>query len=253
MSILAFTFTGCASWSTDKDDTKDWSPQRLYNAAKSALANKDYEQAIKYYESIEARYPYGPFAEQAQIEVAYAYYKSEEPASAVAAADRFIRLHPTHPNVDYVYYLKGLANFNDRRGLLDRFGGDPDLSDRDPKAAREAFNTFRELATRFPDSKYAADARARMAYLLNALAKHDVLVAKYYVRRGAYVAAVNRCQYVVEHYQRTPAVEDALGVMLEAYTRMGMADLAHDTQRVLEKNFPGSRYLVADKRGALMN
>lgn len=241
---LALVLNGCAWLRTDEDETKDWSAQRFYSEAKEALNKKNYEEAIKYFEGLETRYPYGRYAQQAQLEIAYAYYKYGEPQSAIAAADRFIRLHPAHPHVDYAYYLKGLANFNTKRNLIDRLGGEPDLSDRDPKAARQSFEALRELVTRFPQSRYAADATQRMTYLLNALARHDIRVARYYLRRGAYVAVVNRSKYVIEHYQRVPAVEDALGLMATAYQKMGLVELATDAMRVLKKNFPNSRYLA---------
>ena len=237
---LVLCLSGCAG---TLDPTKDWSAERFYIEGKDALTNHNYVAAIKHFETLEARYPYGPYAEQAQLEVAYAYYKDDEPASAIAGADRFIRLHPTHRNVDYAYYLKGLASFNEQPTFLDRMAGKHDLSDRDPKAAREAFDAFRELATRFPDSKYAKDATRRMHTLMQALAQNEIHVASYYFSRGAYVAAVNRCKYVIEHYQRTPSIEDALGIQVKAYKMMGLDRLAGDTLRVLEQNFPQSRYI----------
>jgi len=242
--LACVALLGGCKWFSRDENVKDWSADRFYTEGKKSLADGNYEKAIKNFEQLESRYPYGPYAEQAQLEVAYAYYKYGEPQSAVNAADRFIRLHPTHPHVEYAYYLKGLAHFNTKRTFLDRFGGEPDLSDRDQQAAAEAFQAFRELVERFPDSKYSADARVRMAYLLNAQARHDVMVARFYLERGAYVAAVNRCKHVVENYQQAPAVEDALGLMAQVYTRMGLPDLAEDTTRVLRTNFPGSFYLA---------
>lgn len=200
-----------------------------------------YEKAIKYFESLEARYPYGRYAQQAQLEVAYAYYKNNEPVSAVAACERFIKLHPNHPNVDYAFYLKGLVNFNEDLGLLGAIASQ-DMSERDPKAARESFESFKELANRFPDSKYTPDAVNRMKYLVNALASHEVHTARYYFKRGAYVAAVNRGQYVLQHYPQAPAVEEAMSLMVKAYDAMGMADLRDDAMRVMRKNFPNSQY-----------
>ncbi len=237
---LALLLAGCAG---TLDPTKDWSAERFYTEGKDALASKNYAAAIKHFETLEARYPYGPYAEQAQLEIAYAYYKDEEPASAIASADRFIRSHPTHPHVDYAYYLKGLASYNEQPTFLDRLVGKYDLSDRDPKAAREAFEAFRELVTRFPTSKYAKDATRRMHRLMQALAQNEIHVASYYFSRAAYVAAVNRCKYVIEHYQLTPAIEDALGIQVKAYKMMGLDQLANDTLRVLEQNFPHSRYI----------
>jgi outer membrane protein assembly factor BamD len=235
---------GCAA--IPDDPTKDWSAERFYQEAKQALASGDYETAIKYYQGLEARYPYGRYAEQAILESAYAYYKNDEPALAIATAERFIRLHPTHPHVDYAYYLKGLANFRGERSLFDwLLGAGGDLSDRDPKAAREAYNAFRELVERFPASRYAADARQRMAYLYEAQARHEVEVARFYYEREAYVAAVNRAKYALENYPRTPAIEDALGLLALSYRKMGLAELSEDARRVLALNFPQSRYLEA--------
>jgi len=224
-----------------QDETKGWSAQKLYSEAKLQMDDGGYEKAIKYFEALEARYPYGRYAQQAQLEVAYSYFKSNEPVSAVAACDRFIKLHPNHPNVDYAFYLKGLVNFNEDLGLLSTIAKQ-DMSERDPKAARESFESFKELANRFPDSKYAPDAVNRMKYLVNALASHEVHAARYYFKRGAYVAAVNRGQYVLQHYPQAPAVEEALALMVKSYEAMGMADLRDDTMRVMQKNFPNSQY-----------
>lgn len=241
--LLLAALAGCGLLPEQIDETKDWSAQRLYTAAKSELAEGNYERAIKLFERLEARYPYGPYAQQAQLEVAYAYYKDNEPASAIAAADRFIKLYPNHPHVDYAYYLKGLANFVEERGLLAGLGSQ-DMSERDPKAVRESFDAFKELVTRFPDSKYTADALARMRYLVNALASHEVHVARYYFKRGAYVAAANRGKYVVEHYPQAPALEEALYLMAMSYDRLDLPDLRDDALRVLKHNFPNSPYLT---------
>lgn len=235
--------TACGLLPEVKDETNGWSAQKLYTSAKEEMNDSNYEKAIQYFEKLEARYPYGRYAQQAQLEVAYAYYKSGEPVSAIAAADRFIKLHPNHPFVDYAYYLKGLATFNDNSGILSSIV-EQDLSDRDPKAARESFDAFKELVTRFPDSKYAADSAARMKYLVNALAFHDVHVASYYVRRGAFVAAANRAQSVVKNYPQSPAREEALAIMAQSYGTLGLNDLRDDARRVLKLNFPDSKYLA---------
>ncbi len=231
----------------EEDETRGWSAQKIYAEAKDELTRGNYEQAVKYYERLESRYPYGRFAQQAQIEVAYAHFKDQEPAKAVAAADRFIKLHPNHPNVDYAYYLKGLVSFNDDLGWTGYFTGQ-DLSERDPKAARDAFDAFRELATRFPESRYTPDAVARMNYLLNALASHEVHVARYYMRRSAYIAAANRAQYALKTYPQAPANEEGLVILVKAYDALGMKDLRDDAERVLMKNFPNSPYLKGDPR-----
>jgi len=250
--ILAFLMamsliTGCGLLPEQIDETKNWSASKLYYSAKESLAEGNFAQAIKMFENLEARYPYGAFAQQAQLEVAYAYYKDNEPASAIAACERFIKLHPNHPNVDYAYYLRGLANFVEDQSLFARFG-DQDLSDRDPKAAREAFDAFRQLATRFPNSKYAADAVARMNYLVNNLAANEVHVARYYYKRGAYVAAANRGKFVLENYQQAPALEEAVALMARSYDKLGMNDLRNDAVKVLKHNFPNSPYLTSEGR-----
>ncbi len=245
--FLALCLSACGLLPEQVDETKGWSASKLYSEAKSNLNDGSYEKAIKYYEKLEARYPYGRYAQQAQLEIAYAYYKDKDIASAVAAADRFIKLHPNHPNVDYAYYLKGLANFNDDLGVLgalaNSFTGQ-DNTERDPKAAREAFEAFKDLVTRFPDSKYAPDSIQRMNYLVNALASHEIHVARYYMRRGAYVAAANRAQYSLKNYPQAPANEEGLLILVQAYDKLGMNDLRNDAERVLKANFPDSKYLA---------
>jgi len=245
--ILVLWLSGCGLLPEVQDETRGWSAQKLYSEAKQEMSEGGYEKAIKYFEALEARYPYGRYAQQAQLEVAYAYFKSSEPVSAVAACDRFIKLHPNHPNVDYAYYLKGLVNFNEDLGLLGAIANQ-DMSERDPKAARESFESFKELATRFPNSKYSPDAVARMKYLVNALAYHEVHAARYYFKRGAYVAVVNRGQYVLQRYPQAPATEEALALMVQAYAALGMNDLRDDTMRVMQKNFPDSSYLNGTKK-----
>lgn len=237
--------TGCGLLPEQKDETVGWSAQKLYAEAKQASSDGAYDKAVKYFEKLESRYPYGRYAQQSQIEVAYAYYKQGEAASAVAACDRFIRLHPNHPNVDYLYYLKGLANFNEDLGLMGHISMQ-DLTERDPGASKEAYEAFRELVTRYPSSKYAPDAIQRMQYLVNALAQHQVHVATYYMKRGAYVAALNRAQTAIKTYPEAPANEAALFIIVKSYDALGMNDLRDDAERVMKKNFPNSDYY---KRG----
>jgi len=239
---VAMVLGACSLLPEQIDETKGWSATKLYAEAKSELSNANYESAIKLYEKLEARYPYGRFAQQAQIETAYAYYKSNETVSAIAAIDRFIKLHPRHPSLDYMYYLKGLSNFNGDLGILG-FISNQDMTERDPKAAREAFLAFKELVTRFPKSKYTPDAIERMKYLVNALASHEVHVARYYLKRGAYVAAANRAQSSLKTYPQAPANEEGLLIMVKAYDALGMQDLRNDAERVMIKNFPNSPYL----------
>lgn len=242
LAVVAALLLGSCASSPERDETAHWSAERLYGEAKDSMASKDWTQAIKYFEKLEARYPYGRFAQQAQIEIAYAYWKDNERASALAAIDRFIKQYPNHPHVDYAYYLKGLVNFNENTGLLSGLS-DPDMSERDPKATRDAYASFKELVTRFPDSKYAEDSAARMRYLVNSLASHEVHVARYYMKRGAYVAAVNRAQYALQEYPRAPATEEAIYVMVKAYDALGLDDLRDAADRVLRTNFPNSQYL----------
>ncbi|MDR1994378.1 MAG: outer membrane protein assembly factor BamD [Azonexus sp.] len=239
--FVAIVLAGCSSLSEQADPTAGWSAGRLYSEAKEAQADGNWDTAAKYLEKLEARFPYGRFAQQAQLELGYVYWKANEAGSALAATDRFIKLHPNHPAIDYVYYLKGLINFNEDLGLIG-YISDQDLSERDPKAAREAFESFRELTIRFPDSKYVPDAIKRMDYLVNALAQQDVNVAHYYTRRGAYVAAANRAQYAIKTYPRAPAIEEAMFILVNAYDQLGLIELRDDADRVMRQNFPDSRF-----------
>jgi outer membrane protein assembly factor BamD len=242
--LAAGLIGGCGLGGKEYDETVGWTAQKLYDEAKDSLNSGNYGQAVKYFEKLEARYPYGRYAQQAQLEVAYAYYKEGEVAQAVAACDRFIKLHPNHANVDYAYYLKGLTNFNETQGLFAGLTRE-DPSARDPKGTRESFDAFRELVTRFPSSKYAADATARMKFLVNALAQHEVHVARWYMRRAAYVAAVNRAQFALKTYPETPAMEEALAIMVGGYGALGITELSDDARRILEKNYPQSKFTSA--------
>lgn len=237
--VIALTVmtAGCGLLPDKIDETKDWSAQKLYTEARAALQDKSYERAIDYYEKLEARYPFGRYAQQAILESAYAYYKYDEPDSAIATLDRFIKTYPRHPHLDYAYYLKGLANFNRGETIIDRLLP-RDKSERDPGAARESFFDFQELVRRFPDSRYAKDAVLRMRFLRNNLASYEINVADYYMRRGAYVAAVNRAEYVVKHYQNTPAVPEALEIMVKGYRKLKLDTLAADALRVYQENYP---------------
>ena len=234
--------SACGLLADQPDETAGWSANKLYSEAKDALDGGDYTRAVKLYEKLEGRYPFGRYAQQAQIDTAYANYKDGETAAALAAVDRFIQLHPNHPTIDYAYYLTGLINFNDNLGWLGRFSGQ-DLSERDPKAARAAYDAFHTLITRYPESKYTPDATLRMQYIVNSLAQHEVHAARYYFRRGAYLAAVNRAQQSLKDYDGAPANEEALYIMIRSYDAMGMKDLRDDTARVMEKNFPESDFI----------
>lgn len=224
----------CAS---KEESLEEQSEQLLYEAAAEQLDDNNYEQAIKNLQMLEARYPFGPYAEQAQLELIYAYYNNYNNAAAIEAAERFIRLHPQHPNVDYAYYMRGLANYNEGKGLFERYSK-TDLTERDPGAARQSFNDFSQLVRRFPNSEYAADARYRMVYLRNLLARYEINVANYYLKRRAFIAALNRGRFVVENFPESTAVPDALAVMVQSYQLLGLDDLANDSLMVLRKNYP---------------
>ena len=241
MIIAAFLAAGCGM--SDVDETAGWSANKLYSEAKDELSSGNYQKAIKLYEKLESRFPYGSFAQQAQLELAYAHHKDNDAISAAAAADRFIKLHPSHPNVDYAYYLKGIIWFSEDQGFLAKFA-DQDPSERDPKAARDSFEAFKELVKRFPGSKYAKDSVERMNWLVNALASHEVHVARYYVARRAFVAAANRAQYAMQTYPQAIAVEEALFILVKSYDELGMTDLRDDAERIMRKNFPKSPYFA---------
>ena len=211
--------------------------EELYQRIQTEIDKQRYEQASDSLQAMEARFPFGKYSEQCQLETIYVKYMQYEAEAARAAADRFIRLHPQHPSVDYAYYMKGLSSFTEGSGLFERFMP-TDLTKRDPGAARQSFADFAQLLTRFPDSEYAADARKRMIYLRDLLARYEVHVANYYFSRKAYLAAANRGRFVVENYQRTTAVPDALAVMVQAYTLLGMQAQADDALLTLRNNYP---------------
>ena len=223
--LLAVALGGCGLFGDKKDAKKDWTAAEFYAAAKEEFDNRNWDASIKLYEQLESKFPFGRFAQQAQIEVAYAYYKQGETAQALAALDKFVKLHPNHPNLDYALYLRALANFKEDLGPFARLVKQ-DLADRDPRAARESFEGFKDLVTRFPESRYAPDARERMAYLVEALARHEVTVARYYLSRGAYLAAANRAQDAITRFPNSPVQKDALDVMVESYDRMAWPSCA---------------------------
>ncbi|MDA8361908.1 MAG: outer membrane protein assembly factor BamD [Gammaproteobacteria bacterium] len=220
-----------------------WPAQRFYHEGVVALKNGNYPMAIRRLQELEADYPYGRYAAQAEIIIAYAYYKNGESDAAIAAAKRFIRLHPTDARVPYAYYLTGLVEFHKNRSAIEHFFGVNQLRGRDTTAARAALRAFGTVVRRYPHSRYAPDAAERMNYLVDMLARNNIAIARYYYTQGAYLATIGRCRLVIEHYQRTPAVQDALGLMAMAYERLGLTDLSRDTARVLAKNFPHSAYL----------
>ena len=235
--LLSLILVGCASTEDADVIAADTGEQQIYDQAQRHLRSSNWDLAVRTLQALESRYPFGRYAEQAQLEIIYAHYNAWEHEAAVEAADRFIRLHPQHPNVDYAYYMKGLAAYTSNDDIMERFLP-TDEAERDMTRAQEAFAEFAQLVSRFPESPYAADAKARMVHLRNLLARHEIIVANYYFRRGAYLAAVNRGRYVVENFQRTPAVADGLAVMAQGYILLGMDDLAEDAIEVLALNYP---------------
>ena len=241
-SGLLVLLSGCST--TPTDPTAGWSPNKIYAEAKDNLGTGGYEKAITLFDKLEGRAAGTPLAQQAQIDKAYAQYKNGDAVMAVATLDRFMKLHPASPALDYALYLKGVVNFNDELGLFSSVTRQ-DLAERDQKAAKESFAAFKDLVTRFPNSRYTPDATERMRYIVNTLAQSEVHVARYYYQRGAYVAAVNRAQTAISEYQGVPALEEALLIMVQSYDALGMVELRDDAQRVMEKNFPQSAYLKA--------
>jgi len=244
--MAAALLAACSSKPTDR--TAGWSPNRIHAEAKDELNAGAYDKAIPLYETLEGRAAGTPLAQQAQLDKAYAQFKDGQKAEAIATLDRFMRLHPASPAIDYALYLKGVIHFNDELGLFS-FMSRQDLSERDQKAAKEAFESFDELVKRFPDSRYAPDARARMRYTVNALAQYEVHVARYYYQRGAYVAAVNRAQQAIADYRDAPALEEALYILMRAYEQLGMEQYRDDARRVLDQNYPDSTYLARGFKG----
>lgn len=236
----ALQLVGCSSAPVDK--TAAMSPNKIYAEAKDEMNSGAYDKAVSLLEKLEGRAAGTPLAQQAQLDKAYAHYKAQEPAQAIATLDRFIKLHLASPALDYALYLKGIINFNDDLGMFSAITRQ-DLAERDQKAAKESFEAFKELVTRFPSSRYAPDASQRMTYIVNSLAQYEVHVARYYFSRGAYLAAINRAQLAVTDYQNVPALEEALFIIVKSYDALGMTQLRDDAKRVLEKNYPRSEYL----------
>ena len=237
-AYLALCLGGCGLFSSAPEDkTAGWSAEKLYSEAQAELAQGGWDQAVKYLRNLQIRYPFGRYAQQALMEECYAQWKASEPEQAMAACDKFIKQFPNNPNIDYVYYVRGLINFSGDLGFLGGLARQ-DLTERDPKSLREGFDSFREVVTRFPDSRYTPDSYARMRYLVDALASHEIHVAAYYLRRGAYVAAADRAKGVLINYQQTPSTEDALEIMVDAYDKLGLPALRDGAKQVLSQNYP---------------
>jgi outer membrane protein assembly factor BamD len=237
---LAALLAACAG--KPKDPSETMAVQQLYEDARDEAANGNWERATQLFERLEARAAGTPLAQQALLDLAYAHHKAGQKEQALSTLARFIKLHPSSPALDYAYYLQGLANFNENLGLLGSLSRQ-DLSERDQQASRDAYQSFRQVLTQFPESRYAPDSQLRMNYIVNSLAQYEVHVARYYYRRGAYVAAANRAQQAVQEFQTAPATEEALYIMALSYERLGLPDLRTDAERVLSTNFPESRYL----------
>ncbi len=241
LAVSLVVLGGCNTTVVDKTDA--WSPNKIYTEAKDEANSGAYDKAVVLYEKLEGRAAGTALAQQAQIDKAYAQYKADQVAQSIATLDRFMKLHPTSPAFDYALYLKGIVNFNENLGLFGNLSRQ-DLSERDQKAAKESFEAFKELTTRFPDSKYSPDARLRMTYIVNSIANYEVHVARYYYSRGAYVAAIGRAQTAITDYEKVPAAEEALFILTRSYDALGMTQLRDDTKRVMEQTYPKSDYLT---------
>ena len=237
---LSTILFGCAQ---QKETLKGLSAQELLSGYEEQLESNNYDFALEHLREIEAQYPYSNYAQQAMLNTAYVYYKKKDSDSAISAADRFIHSYPTHDNVDYAYYLKGLTNYYRHSNFIAKFSGGKDFSDRDQQNAIQSFDAFNELINRFPTSKYAPDAREKMVELHDTAAKYIMRIASFYYKKGAYVAVVNRSKYVLENYPQSLSVEDALGFMALSYKKMGINDLKEDTVKVIKANYPQSSYL----------
>jgi len=247
-SVLLTAALLAACGSAPRETEQQWGPERLYAEAKEEASQGNFERAGKLYERLEGRASGTVLAQQAQIERAYMLYKSGDKAQALSTLERFIKLHPTSAAIDYAYYLQGIINFNDNLGLFSGFTRQ-DLSERDQQASRDSYQSFKQLVELYPQSLYAEDARARMNYIINALAAYEVHVARYYYRRGAFLAAANRAQQVVVEFQQTPSAEDALFIMARSYDRLNLPELRDDAERVLKQNYPGTALSLDELHG----
>ncbi len=238
--------------SSTKDEYVGWNEAKFHEQATEAMRGSNYDKAVKLYEAMEARFPFGDYAAQTQLDIAYAYHKNGDPEASIAAADRFIKINPRNPSIDYAFYLKGLVNYNRGISFIDRYLP-TDSSQRDQVHARDSLAIFQELVRRFPKSKYAEDANQRIISLRNNLAMHEIHIANYYMKRKAYLAAIGRANEVIQNYQKTPAVPYALQIMQEAYTTLGMTSLAEDTKRVYTLNFPNGTAAIEAQQANTVN
>ncbi|MDC9728971.1 MAG: outer membrane protein assembly factor BamD [Methyloprofundus sp.] len=243
--ILSFCLLlpACSSFSTEKKgEFEGWTVDQFVSASKEAVEDEKYKKAIKILEQLDSRYPFGDHSSQAQLDLSYAYYKNNDTEAATASAQRFIKTHPRHENIDYAYYLKGLVNFNHNLGFIDRYIPS-DATQRDTVFIKSSYLNFQELVRRYPDSKYAADAKQRMIYLDNALARHELHVARFYMDREAFLAAINRVNYILEYHKTAPVIPYALELQIKAYKILDLADLAANTQKIYDYNYPNGPIL----------
>jgi outer membrane protein assembly factor BamD len=241
-ALCAAAFIAACGSSDKVDPNSTKAVEALYAEGKDELNSGGYDRAIKIFERVEGRAAGTLLAQQASLDLAYAQHRSGDRAASLATLDRFIKLNPSSPALDYAFYLRGVVNFNDKLGILSALSRQ-DLSERDQQASRDAYQSFRQVVEQFPQSRYAGDAKLRMDYIVNALAEYELHVSRYYFRRGAYVASVNRAQQVLLEFPQAPSTEEALYLMMTSYQQLGLEGLRNDAQRVLEKNFPQSRFL----------
>jgi outer membrane protein assembly factor BamD len=245
LACVCLGLTACSSVNEDK--SANWSPNKLYAEAKSEANDGAFDKAIPLYEKLEGRAAGTPLAQQAQLDKAYAQFKNGDQAQAIATIDRFLKLHPASPALDYALYLKGTVNFSDNLGFFGSYTKQ-DLSERDQKAAKESFDAYKELVAKFPESKYSTDAKQRMTYIVNSLAMYEVHVAKYYFSRGAYVAAINRAQLAITDYRDVPALEEAMYIVYKSYEALDIPQLRDDAKRIMETSFPKSELLSSGSK-----
>ncbi len=249
-ATFAASVSACSILPDKYDETLSWSEKKLYENGQESLKDKDYNTSAKYFELFEGRFPLNKLAKQALLNVSYSYYKGGEKQAASQAAERFIELYPNDDQVDYAYYLRGLIYFNDDLGLFGRFA-ESSYSERDPQSMKTSYTAFKALVERFPKSKYTPDALDRMRFIVNSLATHDMLIARYYYQRGAYLAAANRAEQVIKEYERAPAIEESLFIIFKSYDVLGIKDLKDNAYATLLKNFPNSKFLDKKDRQEL--
>ena len=246
--LLIMTFSGCSSLGSifeEKDPTVGLTASQLYAQGKEFLDAADFNNAIKLFEILEARYPFGKYSTQAMLDISYAYYASNQKDEAIIEINRFIRLYPNHPNVSYAYYLRALSNFDKDANVISRFFGH-DPSRYDVTDLKNSFNDFTTVVNRFPDSKYADDSINRLRYIKNQIARNELYIAKYYDKRSANIAAIERVKFMLENYGGTPSSEEGLVILVKNYNELKLYDLAYDSARVLKKNFPDYRIIKKD-------